>query len=158
MHKIPQNVTTYEGKVIGRFTAKQFIFLAIGAIAIFLVISIPLPKVVKIVLGIIFGLISLIFALANFQGRTTDVWISSFLKGVNSATQLIWRKSYYPPMYLLPDYHPPKMERGPRKRSTNELERFIQLYQPPPESSDYSPEENEVLQRLREMKKQGGTA
>lgn len=152
MHKIPQNVTTYEGRIIGRFTAKQFIFLAMGMIAIFLVISLPLPRTVKIVLSVIFGFISLIFALANIQGRTTDAWINSFLRGVNSATRRIWLKGANPPMYLLPDYHPPKMQRGPRKRTTSELERFIELYQPARPDSDLSEEENVVLKRVRELK------
>ena len=152
LHKIPQNVTSYEGRIIGRFTAKQFIFLAIGAIAIFLVWNLPMARNIRIILSVIFGGLSLLFSLVNFDGRSTDVWISNFIRGISEPTQRIWDKTATAPAYMMPNYKPPQIRRGPRKRNTNEIERFIKLYQPPVAGQDYDEEENAILSRLRQIR------
>lgn len=86
-HKIPQNVTTYEGRIVGKFTAKQFIFLAIGGILIFLIVNTQLPKNVIIVVSVVIALISMFLALANFEGKTIDMWVTAFVKVVYKPTQ-----------------------------------------------------------------------
>ncbi len=151
-HKIPQNVTTYQGRIIGKFTAKQFIFLAVGAMAIFLIVNSPLSKPIKIGVSGGIGLISLTLALANVDGRSTDFWISTFLHVAYIPTQRIWRKKPHPPKYLLPNYHPPKRKLGPRKRTTTELNELINIWQPiASETQDLTDSEKERLAKIREL-------
>lgn len=151
-HKIPQNVTTYEGRIIGKFTAKQFIFLAIGAIIIFLILSSELPGQIQLISGAVVGGVTLIFSLVNIQGRTTDEWISNFVNTAQAPTQRIWKKFPTPYPFMLPTYHPPHKKIGPRQRTQGELERFIEMWEPTRTTSDYTDEEKESLKRLRQLR------
>lgn len=148
-HKIPQNVTFYQGRIIGNFTAKQFVFLAIGAVAAFLIATSALSIQLKVVLIVVIALISLLFSLATVQGRTTDVWIQNFLQAVRYSTQMVWRKHEFPPEFLLPGYHIERTKTGPRKRTIKELEKFIQLWQPTRAEQEFSKEERTILARVQ---------
>jgi len=152
-HKIPQNVTTYEGRIVGKFTAKQFIFLAIGAILIFLVVNSPLNNTIKIIVSFVLGGISLILGIANYDGRSTDMWLSTFLKVAYLPTQRMWQKGNIPPRYLLPSYHPHHQQAVHRKRSMVELSELIDIWKPEQqESSDYSATEKETLSRIKTIR------
>jgi len=149
-HKIPQNVTKYESRIIGRFTAKQFIFLAIGAMGIFLIFNTPLPNPIKFALIGIIAVVSLVFSVANIQGRTTDAWISEFMHAVSMPTQLVWRKREHPPAFLLPSFSVAKTRKAGKKRTQYELEKFIELWNPSSPTSEYTKEEQAILERVRE--------
>lgn len=154
-HKIPQNVTQYEGRIIGKFTAKQFIFLAIGAIAAFAIGNSPLSQKIKIVLIVIIVLVSLALSLASVDGRTSDKWLTMFISVVYKPTQRMWRKTARPPAYLLPSYHPPRQKRGPRKRSVHELNELINIWQPEDKKTiSLSTDEKTALQRIRNLQQE----
>lgn len=150
-HKIPQNVTTYQGRIIGKFTAKQFIFLAVGAIITFLVFNTELPVNIKVPVGLFSLGISIVFAIVNYDGRSTDMWIQSFFAAIYATTQMIWKKTAPPPEYLMPGYHPHLQERGPQKRSHDELERYLSMRGDQALRSDLSREEREVITRIRDI-------
>jgi len=88
-HKIPQNVSTFEGRIVGKFTARQFTYLAIGGIIIFILFSTPINSIYRIILIAITLLWSVFFALISFEGRGTDLWIALFSKAI-----------FYPPLKL----------------------------------------------------------
>jgi hypothetical protein len=150
-HKIPQNVTSYEGRIVGKFTAKQFIFLAIGAIGVFLIVNSPLNRTMKAISAGIIGLTSLILAVANVDGRSTDFWLSTFMHVAYIPTQRVWRKSAIPPRYLLPSYHPPKKKRAPRKRTATELNELLDIWKPVDTRMDEMTENEKIrLAKIRE--------
>ncbi|PIZ48284.1 hypothetical protein CO180_03325 [candidate division WWE3 bacterium CG_4_9_14_3_um_filter_41_6] len=149
LHKIPQNVTTYQGRIIGKFTAKQFIFLAIGAIVSFLIFNTDLPLQVKIPVAFVSLGVSVLFAVVNYEGRSTDMWIQGFLGAVYATTQMVWKKEDKTPPYLLPRYHPHAQTRNPRKRSQSELERYLQMRGTRTLSDKFSNEEQQVLEHIR---------
>lgn len=148
-HKIPQNVTQYEGRIIGSFTAKQFIFLAIGAIAAFLLFNSPLPNLWKIIAIVVVLFISVLLSIVRVQGRTTDEWIAHFLRAVKYPTQRVWRKDEVPPAFLLPGYHLAHKGTKERTLARPELEKFIQLWKPINAAADLTPEEKTALERIR---------
>lgn len=148
-HKIPQNVIAYQGRIIGNFTAKQFIFLAIGAIGAFLIFQSPLNLTIKIVSIIIIMSISVLFSVANFQGKTTDIWLQCFSKAINEPTQRIWRKAEYPPEFLLPAFHVERKKAKARKKSVTELERFIEFWRPIAPIAELTSQEKEILKRIQ---------
>lgn len=153
-HKIPQNVTSYEGRIVGRFTAKQFIFLAIGAIIIFLIVNSNVGKTQKIILSLVIGGITLLFSLTNIEGRTTDRWMQFFLAAVGRPTRRIWHKAETPPAYMLPAYILPKHQRGPRQRGSQELERYLRLWRPEQKpTEEFSEDEKVILDRIRAQTK-----
>ena len=151
-HKIPQNVTNYQGRIVGKFTAKQFIFLAIGAMGAFLVFNSSLAQNTRIVIVVVIVIITIFISLASFQGKSTDAWLSSFIAAVYQPTQRIWRKSLTPPTYLLPGYHPTHAQLGPRKRSVSELNELISIWEPSETPrNELSSSEKTNLARIREI-------
>lgn len=152
-HKIPQNVISYQGRVVGKFTAKQFSFLAIGGIALFIIFSTPIPIPARIIIAIPVTLFTLVFALANFEGKTTDAWIMAFFNSIYKPTQRIWKKKETVPMYLLPSYHPPHEKNIERQTKTSEVDRFIEFWQPHRVETDFTDEDKAALERIRQITK-----
>lgn len=151
-HRIPQNVTTYEGRIVGKFTARQFIYLAIGAIIDFILLGLtPVPASYRIVVGVIVSGIAAIFALVTYDGRSTDTWIVTFLRAVLRPTQRIWVKHETPPEFLMPGYHPPKPESGDRVRDPAELEGFLRRRAQTSEGDEFDSQERAALQRIAEI-------
>lgn len=148
-HKIPQHVTGYEGRIIGKFTARQFTYLAIGGIVIFILASAPIPAKYKFILGAVDVAFTALMALVNYEGRSTDVWLIHFLKAVLSPTQRIWLKKEVVPEYLLPSYQVPMQRRGPKKKTGKELEQFLQFWGGVEKPSDLTPEEKGFLEKLK---------
>lgn len=94
-HPIPQNVTSFQFKLIGDMTLKQFLYLASGlGLAYILFVSVgqkyPLfvwPLIVFFALG------GVAFAFLPIQSRPLDRWLVSFFKAVYSPTKRTWKKN-----------------------------------------------------------------
>ncbi len=94
-HPIPQNVTTFEFRLIGDMTLKQFMYLAVGmGIAyvnfVFLTNSIPLIAWPIIILSSSLGVA---FAFLPISDRPLDHWLGAFIKAVYSPTKRVWTKA-----------------------------------------------------------------
>lgn len=151
-HRIPTQVTTYESRIIGKFTAKQFTYLAIGGILVFLVGTSPLSKSAKLpLLFVIIGTTAL-FALVNFEGRSTDIWLVQFLKAVLSPTQRVWLKKEEAPEYLFPTYYVPRKRIPHPKKTREELEHFLSFWKGKKEEKFLTPHEEEFLQKIKKLK------
>lgn len=92
-HPVPQNVTTFQFRLIGDMTIKQFGYLAAGAILAYISFKLPLPFFLNWVLAGVFGLGGFGFAFVPVEERPMDVWFFSFLKSIYSPTQFLWQKS-----------------------------------------------------------------
>jgi len=92
-HPVPQNVTTFQFRLIGDMTLKQFGYLAGGAIFAYICYKLPLPLFLNWPLAIVFALGGFGFAFVPIEERPMDVWVLSFFKSVYSPTQYIWSKS-----------------------------------------------------------------
>lgn len=156
-HRIPQNVTRYEGRIVGKFTARQFTYLAIGGVIIFILLGLPIPSTYKVVIGAIDVAIAAILALVTYEGRSTDTWIVAFLKAVLHPTQRTWQKHEAAPEFLLPGYHLPEKNLGPKARDPAELEGFLRrLGGERTARSDFSEQEQATLQRIAELQSERG--
>ena len=91
-HPVPQNVTTFQFRLIGDMTIKQFGYLAGGAILAFVSYKLPLPFFFTWPMTVLFGLLGFGFAFVPIEERPMDVWVLSFLKNVYSPTQFIWHR------------------------------------------------------------------
>ncbi|MBI2600530.1 PrgI family protein [Candidatus Daviesbacteria bacterium] len=94
-HPIPQNITSFQFKLIGDMTLKQFIYLATGVgIAyltfIFLGASIPIIAWPVIISS---SLLGVAFAFLPVGYRSLDHWMIAFMKAVYSPTKRGWKKS-----------------------------------------------------------------
>lgn len=85
-HPVPQNISSYEFKLVGDMTLKQFFQLAGGAGIALLFYASPLPPLIKWPLVILFGSIGAALAFLPIQERPLSAWIFAFIKAVYSPT------------------------------------------------------------------------
>jgi len=91
-HPVPQNVTTFQFRLIGDMTIKQFGYLAGGAILAYLSYILPLPFFFTWPLTVLFAFLGIGFAFIPIEERPMDVWVLSFLKSVYAPTQFVWHR------------------------------------------------------------------
>lgn len=91
-HPVPQNVTTFQFRLIGDMTMKQFGYLAGGAILAYISFKLPLPFFFTWPLTVLFALTGIGFAFVPIEERPMDVWVLSFLKSVYNPTQFVWHR------------------------------------------------------------------
>lgn len=91
-HPIPQNVTTFQFRLVGDMTVKQFGYLAGGIIGGYVCYKLPLPFFFTWPLAVTSGLLGFGLAFVPVEERPMDIWIASFFKNVYSPTQWVWQK------------------------------------------------------------------
>lgn len=99
-HPIPRQITTFEFKLIGFLTIKQFIYLVIFVgigLAVYGLVPIPF---LNIVLGVLTGSIGLAFAFIPINDRPMEVWIRNLIKRLTSPTQYSFQKHNKPVSFL----------------------------------------------------------
>lgn len=94
-HPVPQNVTSFQFKLIGDMNIKQFIYLATGVgiaylIFILFVSSYPLVAWPMIVISASMGAA---FAFLPVGSRPLDKWVVAFFKSIYSPTLRYWAKN-----------------------------------------------------------------
>lgn len=89
-HPVPQNVTTFQFRLIGDMTLKQFGYLCAGAILAFIAYKLPLPMIVTWPLAGVLAFLGVGFAFIPVEERPMDVWVFSFFRSIYSPTQYIW--------------------------------------------------------------------
>jgi len=157
-HRIPQNVTEYESRVVGNFTPRQFIYLAIGGVFIMLLLMLPFPNIIRIIGIVIIAPIFVTLALASFDGRRTDTWILGFIQAVLKPTVRIWEKEAITPEFMLPSFVVPKIREKHPPRNASELENFLDFWRTQEKQKDYSEEEVAFLQRISALSRQNAQA
>ncbi len=99
-HPIPRQITTFEFKLIGFLTLKQFLYLLVSVPTGFIVYKLfPIP-LLNIVLGALVGGAGAAFAFVPINDRPLDVWIKNFIKRITSPTQYIFQKENRPLIFL----------------------------------------------------------
>lgn len=95
-HPIPRQITSFEFKLIGFMTLKQFLYLVIFAPAgyiVFIIFPIPL---LNVLLGLGVGFLGIALAFMPINERPLDVWIKNIWKRLNSPTQFTYHKHNEP--------------------------------------------------------------
>ncbi len=103
-HPIPRQITTFEFKLIGFMTLKQFIYLIIFLPLGYLVFRIfPIP-LLNILLAMLVGGVGVALAFFPINERPLDVWITNFVRRLTSPTQYFFQKNNNP-LYFLSDLY-----------------------------------------------------
>jgi len=101
-HAIPRQITSFEFKLIGFLTIKQFIYLVIFIPAgILIFYTFPVP-ILNFFLGLVVGLIGVAFAFIPINDRPMEVWVRNLIKRLSSPTQYFFKKQN-PAIYFLKD-------------------------------------------------------
>jgi len=107
-HPVPQNVTTFQFRLIGDMTIKQFGYLAGGAILAYVCYKLPLPFFFTWPMAITSALTGFGFAFIPVEERPMDIWVMSFIKNVYNPTQFVWEKKQEQPKPVAPPVMPAK--------------------------------------------------
>jgi len=101
-HPIPRQITTFEFKLIGFLTLRQFIYLVIFIPVGYLTfVLFPIPFL-NILFGIVIAAIGPALAFVPINDRPLEIWIKNLIKRLASPTQYFYKKEN-PPLYFLQD-------------------------------------------------------
>lgn len=91
-HPIPQQISSYEFKLVGEMTLKQFLKAAAGIVIALILNSTKLFFLVKWPLMILFGGGGLMLAFVPFEDRPLEAWLGAFIKSIYSPTIFTYKK------------------------------------------------------------------
>jgi len=91
-HAIPQQISSYEFKLVGDMTLKQFLKAAVGIVLAIMINSTKLIILIKWPLMLLFAGGGLALAFVPFEDRPLEIWIMSFLKAIYSPTIYIYKR------------------------------------------------------------------
>lgn len=98
-HPIPQQISSYQFRLVGDMTLRQFFQVGGGALISFILYNTGLPGFIKWPLMIlIFGL-GAALAFMPFQERPLSDWIFAFFRSIYSPTVYLWKEHKVPIAY-----------------------------------------------------------
>jgi hypothetical protein len=99
-HPIPQDISSYQFRLVGDMTLRQFLQVAAGAlIALFLYAS-PLNPFVKWPLILISVLFGVALAFMPIDDRPLGTWIIAFFRSIYNPTIFVWKIAVKPINYF----------------------------------------------------------
>ncbi|MBP7859791.1 PrgI family protein [Patescibacteria group bacterium] len=99
-HPVPQNVMDVEFKLVGDLTIRQFSYLLIFSILIFLVYSIHLPFIFSYPIMAILLLMGLGFAFVPLNDISLDKWAVNYVRAITNPRIRVWKHKNRMPYYL----------------------------------------------------------
>lgn len=99
-HPVPQNITTYQFRLIGNMTIKQFLLLLAGAGGALIAYSTNLPGILKWPFLISSILLGVALAFVPYEERMLDQWFVVFLRAIYRPTKYYWRRTPRPPAFF----------------------------------------------------------
>lgn len=109
-HPIPRQITSFEFKLIGFMTLKQFLYLVIFApLGYIMYFIFPIPFL-NVLVGIATAAVGVALAFVPINDRPLDIWIRNAWKRLNSPTQYTYHKNNAPValfqnLYFVSDPH-----------------------------------------------------
>lgn len=91
-HPIPQQITSYQFRLVGDMTLKQFFELAGGVVVGLIFYSTPLHPLIKWPLIFFSTLLGIALAFLPFEDRPLEDWIIAFFRSIYSPTIYAWKK------------------------------------------------------------------
>ena len=93
-HPVPQNISSFQFKLIGDITLKQFAYVAGGVILAYIFTKFTFfPWLLRMPLAVITALLGFGLAFVPIEERPMDRWLAAFFKSIYLPTQYVWRKS-----------------------------------------------------------------
>lgn len=99
-HPIPQEISSYQFRLVGDMTLKQFFQLAGGLLVSLLFYASNLPAIIKWPFILLFASIGASLAFLPFEDRPLDKWILAFFKSVYTPTIFKWKKTAQAEQYF----------------------------------------------------------
>ncbi len=126
-HPVPRQITTFEFKLIGELTVKQFGYLLFGSIAAIVVyFLVPSFAFLNFVAAAIPALIGIAFAFVPINERPLETWLKNFITRLISPTQYFFKKHNRPPKILMGVTLPPRDLSKQHLLAKQKLEEYMQ--------------------------------
>lgn len=109
-HPVPQHIASFQFKLFGNLTTRQFVTLVIPLSLAALIFFSAIPAIIRLPLSLIVGIFAFVIALVPFGGKPFHQWVVAFVKAVLSPTQRIWIKEKRIPEFLALVVTPPQQE------------------------------------------------
>ncbi|OGM28027.1 hypothetical protein A3D00_04385 [Candidatus Woesebacteria bacterium RIFCSPHIGHO2_02_FULL_38_9] len=121
-HPVPQQISSYQFRLVGDMTLKQFSQLAGGILIALVLYAIPIPSFVKWPLIAFFVIMGIALAFVPLKERSLSTWIVIFFRSVYSPTRYWWKRTDKPHNYFQPEpteaILPPTFNQGVLDSST----------------------------------------
>ncbi|HUW21190.1 MAG TPA: PrgI family protein [Candidatus Bathyarchaeia archaeon] len=153
-HPIPQQISSYQFRLIGDMTLKQFSQLAGGVVIAILIYSLPILSVIKWFLVIFFVFLGFALAFLPLEDRPLDKWITAFIRSIYSPTQYIWQKTKKIPDFLqeITTKSKKAAENIPQIETTRpNLEEYFETFSPRRPESKIEKEEQLALEKMNSL-------
>lgn len=109
-HPVPQQISSYQFRLVGDMTLKQFFQIGGGALVSLLIYATGLHPIIKWPLILFSFSLGAALAFLPFEERPLSKWIFSFFRSVYSPTIYFWEKSQKPYEFFKEDAAVPKNE------------------------------------------------
>src|SRR3990172_3231856 len=91
-HPIPQNISSYQFRLVGDMTLKQFFQLAGGIVVGLIFYSSPLLPIIKWPFAIVSAILGVALAFLPLEERPLEKWIIAFFRAIYSPTLYYWKR------------------------------------------------------------------
>ncbi|GEM_PF-2489270 len=109
-HAVPQHIASFEFKLFGNLTLKQFVTLAIPMSFAIIAFFSNLNPIIRYSIAFFFGGFGFFAALVPINGKSFDKWIVAFINAILSPTLRVWIKEEKLPEFLMVVTAPPMIE------------------------------------------------
>lgn len=109
-HPVPQQISSYQFRLVGDMTLKQFFEIAGGIVLALIVYSLPLPAILKWPVVVIFVLLGGALAFVPIEERPLEDWLFAFFRSIYKPTIFYWKKPAIKPVYF---YQAPQVQAAP---------------------------------------------
>jgi len=99
-HPVPQNISSYQFRLVGDMTLKQFVELAGGAVVSLLFYASPLPAIFKWPAVVFSALLGAAMAFLPIQDRPLEQWLVAFIRSVYAPTEFKWEQRNSKPQFF----------------------------------------------------------
>lgn len=128
-HPVPQQISSYQFRLVGDMTIKQFSQVAAGALISLFFYATALPPIIKWPLILVSFLTGLAMAFVSLQDRPLQVWVIAFFRSVYTPTEFYWKKTssqrtFFKPSVATPSVSTPALKPVEPVRSTSQTEQL----------------------------------
>lgn len=92
LHPIPRQITTFEFKLVGFMTIRQFGYVLLGGVFGYLVFLLIPVQVLNIFVGVLVGSVGLVFAFVPINDRPFEVFLRNLVLRLTTPTQYLYHK------------------------------------------------------------------
>jgi hypothetical protein len=123
-HPIPQQISSYQFRLVGDMTLKQFFKIAGGILISLLISASSLPGIIKWPLVLFFALFGIALAFLPLEERPLEQWLFAFFRSIYSPTYYRWQKSSKTPAFFKEEASVPQ-EKIIAPHGEKELQKYL---------------------------------